>query len=115
MAHKPTIYSFFTRNLKPLAMDLIRLLEAHKAWVDPNLRALAMEDDNHGKSQKKAKKTRKGIKEENNDGNDDNDDDDEEPVDDFPELTPNRIVLKRASHVSDASSSDDDESDNEKE
>jgi len=96
---KPTIYSFFTRNLKPLAMDLIRLLEAHNAWVDPNLRALANEEKPN--SRKHAKKTRA----------DDENDDDDEPVDDFPELAPNRIVLKRASHVSDASSSED-ESDN---
>jgi len=111
---KPTVYSFFTRNLKPLAMDLIHLLEAHKAWVDPNLRALATEEDNPKSRKKHAKKPRDNNKEK--DKNEDDDEDNDEPVDDFPELAPNRIVLKRASHVSDASSSDDDndESDHEK-
>ena len=37
-----TIYSFFTRNLKAMAADLIQLLEANKAWVDPNLRELVL-------------------------------------------------------------------------
>jgi superfamily II DNA/RNA helicase len=35
-----TVYSFFTRNLQSMAGDLVRLLETHGAWVDPNLRAL---------------------------------------------------------------------------
>merc|ERR1712151_1422993 len=35
-----TAYSFFTRNLAPLAKDLIMLLEQSGANADPNLRAL---------------------------------------------------------------------------
>jgi len=39
----PTVYSFFTRSLAPLAPDLVALLQASNAWVDPNLVALAKE------------------------------------------------------------------------
>jgi len=33
-------YSLFTRNLIKLVPDLINLLQEHKQWIDPNLRAL---------------------------------------------------------------------------
>jgi len=33
-------FSFFTRELKPMAASLLALLERCKQWVDPNLRAL---------------------------------------------------------------------------
>lgn len=106
---KPTIYSFFTRNLQAMAPDLVRLLEVNNAWVDPNLRALA-QGEAGGKSTKKKKKhdpkTDVELKAKDSDG-----EGDDEPEDDFPELAPNRIVLKRASHVSDASSGDSSEYD----
>ena len=35
-----TAYSFFTRNLAPMAMDLIKLLESCSQTVEPNLRLL---------------------------------------------------------------------------
>ena len=38
----PTIYSFFTRNVAPLANDIMQLLEMSQQHVDPNLRALVV-------------------------------------------------------------------------
>jgi superfamily II DNA/RNA helicase len=108
-----TIYSFFTRNLKPLAKDMVDLLERTHAWVDPNLRVLMNKSNNRDKG-KKTKSPRKQEQPKRKapppqqkrttiDSHDDDDDDE------FPELLPNRIVLKRASHVSDASSSEDED------
>ncbi|KAL3941897.1 MAG: hypothetical protein SGBAC_003823 [Bacillariaceae sp.] len=104
-----TVYSFFTRNLKPLATDMISLLEKTDAWVDPNLRALAgrgASKDKRPQSKAKPPKREAGSEKRKDLPKDDTwgDDDDNE----FPELAPGRIVLKRASHVSDASSSEDD-------
>lgn len=109
-----TVYSFFTRNLKPLAADMIQLLEHTNAWVDPNLRELV--NGNNGNKNNKAKNKSPSKPSEAKkvppsaknipsivEGNDDDDN--------FPELVANRIVLKRASHVSDASSSEDEEDD----
>jgi superfamily II DNA/RNA helicase len=107
---KPTIYSFFTRNLQAMAPDLVQLLEANHAWVDPNLRALARCDGGDKPSMKKKKVKSKDFKVEptgKNNLEDVVDDEEDGQLDDFPELAPNRIVLKRASHVSDASSSSD--------
>lgn len=110
------VYSFFTRNLQLLAPDLVKLLEANKAWVDPNLRALVVGGDgdqpaNEGKRKRsrRYKAVQVEVAKVEKDGDDGSDDDD-----DFPELAPNRIVLKRAGHVSDASSDggeDDSDSD----
>ncbi|CAJ1958864.1 unnamed protein product [Cylindrotheca closterium] len=103
-----TVYSFFTRNLKALATDMISLLEKTDAWVDPNLRALVGNGASKEKKSKggaKPKKNKADFEKKNVKRTDNNleDDDNEE----FPELAPGRIVLKRASHVSDASSSED--------
>lgn len=108
-----TVYSFFTRNLKQLAADMITLLESTNAWVDPNLRALAV-----------VKKTEKGASNEKNTTSSCSKNDEESKMieanrkfenggqdEEFMELSPNRIVLKRASHVSDASSSSEGEED----
>jgi ATP-dependent RNA helicase DDX5/DBP2 len=99
-----TIYSFFTRNLKIMAPDMIKLLEASKAWVDPNLRELVGGGETKPKKTKPAKPKPKASqiikKKENDEGI-------MSEVDDFPELSGNRTVLKRASHVSDASASEE--------
>lgn len=106
---KPTVYSFFTRNLKAMAPDLIRLLEANQAWVDPNLRTLAQGDDgSSGKKPKKAQAKQETLPSWSKSQQEEVMSD-EDAIDDFPELSANRIVLKRASHVSDASSSSSDE------
>lgn len=139
---KPTVYSFFTRNLYPLATDLIQLLEANQAWVDPNLRALAMEGPPANLKTKGQKKREVTIMKSSGSADDsrssplptplttstmetepihdppqnqqqqrveamdiDDYDDDEPVMDDFPHLAPNRIVLRRASHVSEDPSS----------
>jgi superfamily II DNA/RNA helicase len=103
------VYSFFTRNLQLMAPDLVKLLEANQAWVDPNLRALVVggDGDQPANEGKRKRSRRKAVQEvevarAERDGDDGSDDDD-----DFPELAPNRIVLKRAGHVSDASSDSD--------
>jgi superfamily II DNA/RNA helicase len=111
------VYSFFTRNLQSMAGDLVRLLETHGAWVDPNLRALVQstvsaiagknsngEDvtrhvsDSNTTTSKQVKKDMESTM-----------DSDSSAIseDKFADLSANRIVLKRACYVSDASSSDD--------
>jgi superfamily II DNA/RNA helicase len=122
----PVVYSFFTRNLVSLAPDLVGLLQASNAWVDPNLQALANESGTKSKTRNVVSKTNSsavttgspeqkdasaGIEENQQEECVDKGDtfaDEEE--DEFSELTGKRIALKRASHVSDASSdSSDDE------
>ncbi len=51
------VYSFFTRELAPMAKDVLQLLKASNAWIDPNLVCLANESDdkvpvNKGKPEK---------------------------------------------------------------
>ena len=96
------VYSFFSREMEPLAKDILSLLQANNAWIDPNLMELAGDD---GGKKTKRKKVNKEVVEKEPSANADN----EEDWDDgqFPSLNPNRIVLKRASHVSDASDDDD--------
>jgi superfamily II DNA/RNA helicase len=121
-ATRGTVYSFFTRNLAPLAPDLIALLEANNQWIDPNL-VLLLPSANAGHanksparskepSAKKGSESSDAIKEDimDNDNNicDEVDDDDDDNTL-FKDLSAQRIVLKRALNVSDASSSSDDD------
>lgn len=116
----PTIYSFFTRNLAPLASDMIQLLEASQQFVDPNLRALVVVKKKLVQASPPPMNAMAHITQ--NHGNtrdhDDNDDADNDSYDDdddndpfLQQLSPHRIVLTRASNISDASS-DSDESAN---
>jgi superfamily II DNA/RNA helicase len=133
------VYSFFTRNLKPMAADLVHLLEANNAWVDPNLRLLVngykgnissnktKTNDNvtqigstASKQNKKENRAEPGenLPSSKSGGKqivasqlEDQDFSDED--DEFADLSPKRIVLKRASHVSDASSCSDESSNEE--
>jgi hypothetical protein len=88
-----------------MAPDLVKLLEANKAWVAPNLRALVVggDGDQPANEGKRKQARRKAVQDEvvraERDSDDGSDGDD-----DFPDLAPNRIVLNRAGHVSDASS-----------
>jgi superfamily II DNA/RNA helicase len=122
------VYSFFTRNMQCMASDLVQLLEASNAWVDPNLRALVVETDKQAndaagqktkrrdksgtttktesRRSKKRKRVDNGTK---GGGNDASHDDNLDEEDEFANLSANRIVLKRASHVSDASEDEDEE------
>jgi superfamily II DNA/RNA helicase len=98
-----TIYSFFTRNLAPLAPDMIALLEATNQWIDPNLRDLVSKSNNSTQRAVSA-----GAKQEDDPTmNDFGDDDEDDPF--IQQLSANRIVLTRASQVSDASSSECDD------
>lgn len=100
-----TVYSFLTRNLQKLSPDLVRLLESTNQWIDPNLQELADESQTpENEPSKKKQKTKHPSKGKALDALLD----DEEMA--FAALAGDRIVLKRASHVSDASSSSSDES-----
>lgn len=109
------IYSFFTRNLAPMAEDLIALLESNQQWIDPNLRLLIRKSSSSSKhAQKKREISDTGdarasnetvAKSSHNETNQDNSEGDDDP---FVALSANRIVLKRALHVSDASENEDD-------
>jgi superfamily II DNA/RNA helicase len=133
------IFSFFTRNLSPLAPDLVSLLDSTQQWVDPNLRSLAQEQlgeaaaspvlSNRQKRRLDRTTTREGGKGDNvrNDGavdltpeslikcesNGTNHGPDAEvgSDDDVAEWMKahNRIVLKRAENISDPSSPSEDE------
>ena len=112
------VFSFFTRNLAPLANDMIHLLKSSQQWLDPNLVSLAQEDNSRSQKKKSwnkavgdnvAKKPSpyrddvelhaKTKTDPRKASNDDDDEDDE----DYPSLALDRIVLRRASHISDAS------------
>jgi ATP-dependent RNA helicase DDX5/DBP2 len=118
------VFSFFTRNMSPMAADVVRLLEANQQWVDPNLRALAEPAGvSKSKRRRKENKEKESLLLENEDTkgpvNDDanpedyNDagSDEEGYLDCQTGLAPlgKRIVLKRADNVSDASSDDSDD------
>eukprot|EP00977_Amphora_coffeiformis_P006422 scaffold1369_cov163-Amphora_coffeaeformis.AAC.1 len=91
-----TVYSFFTRNLKPLAMDVIQILQKSKSWVDPNLLLLA--EDSKPNRAKRPKREHNPKKNSLDSANSDEDS--------FAALTPTRIALKRSLDVSDASDND---------
>lgn len=124
-ASPATVYSFFTRNFAPMAKDVLALLETSNAWIDPNLKELVASSTNTGDDKQDRRPTKKqrrereretekhpnkaGIDGEENDFVDGDEDYDED--DQFRNLNANRIVLQRASHVSDASSSDSESDD----
>jgi len=116
-----TVYGYFTRDLKGMAQDLHHLLKSTKAWIDPNLLALipgaAETKDNEERKKKRRRKNTKrqpelkeptsatataGKRSKNNDVTKNGE---EEEVDEFSHLSANRIVLKRASHVSEGDDS----------
>ena len=113
-----TVYSFFNRELAPMAKDMVDLLRSCNAWVDPNLVALipggAKQGD--GEPKRKRRKRNKCSNDELEDVssstqkqkhcNTDDFGDVEDAEDVFPELMQNRIVLKRASHVTFSDSED---------
>jgi superfamily II DNA/RNA helicase len=125
------VYSFFTRNFSVMAKDLVALLRATNQHVDPNLLELAKEGGKHGISNDTTDSRREGSKrqktsnefdnqpsdqgaldkgsasEGDNDSSDNDGDDDDGPV--LKDHPGNRVVLKRADNVSDASSDSDDD------
>jgi ATP-dependent RNA helicase DDX5/DBP2 len=100
-----TVYSFFNREMEAMAKDVLALLRDSKAWLDPNLLELTGEGEG-GKRSKRKKDTATPVEKAPGEENEDDWDDGQ-----FTSLNPSRIVLKRASHVSDASEDDDDEND----
>jgi ATP-dependent RNA helicase DDX5/DBP2 len=102
--NKPaTVYSFFTRELQPMAKDVVTLLTETNAWIDPNLLELTAEKAQEGRRSKRRKLDDAAKSPAQADANVECDNDDA-GEDQYAFLNPNRIVLKRASHVSDASS-----------
>ena len=92
-----------------MALSVVALLKACNAWVDPNLLALIDEKKSPDKiisangDSKKRKRTQNAEDSVGGTGNGDESDNDQ-----FAFL--GRSVLKRASHVSDAEDSEDDDS-----
>ena len=119
------VYSFFTRDLAPMAPDILALLKASSAWIDPNLLELAAKENerrlnrsdqggNHGGEKGKdqvhqKRKTSKTDPQENldvetqpNNLSDHEDDEDQ----DLNYTGFKNAALKRADHVSDVEDSD---------
>ncbi len=104
----PTVFSFFTREFSAMAPSVVQLLQASNAWVDPNLVALTIErkspDKNYTNNDSKKRKRKQNAADDM--GGETHAD--ESDNDQFAFL--GRSVLKRASHVSDAEDSEDDNS-----
>lgn len=98
------VYSFFHRELAPMAQDVVDLLTSCRAWVDPNLIALVPGSGEASLSKRKKRKRSKKKPDETGKINAVLTDEENE----FEILDTNRIVLKRAEHVKDES--DDEES-----
>mmetsp|Transcript_8881 Transcript_8881/g.20051 ORF Transcript_8881/g.20051 Transcript_8881/m.20051 type:complete len:681 (-) Transcript_8881:30-2072(-) len=112
-----TVYSYFPREMKAMAGDLIALLKSTGAWVDPNLQELVGGETQEGKKRRKrrkkadatmskmvnlapepaasASKNKSSMATSGGDEERLSDDDDGQ----FSELSANRIVFKRAAHV----------------
>jgi ATP-dependent RNA helicase DDX5/DBP2 len=108
-SNPPIVYSFFTREFAAMADSLIELLRSCNATIDPNLLALSPSSNKNQDAAKSTKKRkRKPATKSEEPGNKDDDDTaedrDDSDKDEFPFL--GKSVLKRASHVSDAESSD---------
>ena len=105
--HPPTVFSFFTRELAPMAKSVIELLKICKAPVDPNLIALSDQSNSSAKNtnisgkKRKSKKISSAVKNKNSGVEFESDDEQ------FSFLRGDRVILKRAAHVSDAEDSDD--------
>jgi ATP-dependent RNA helicase DDX5/DBP2 len=115
-----TVYSFFTRNLAPLAADMMALLEAGQQVVDPNLRALVAVDSDHGAPRPAAKMVKRRADWESDRKSAQADEvqhhtiglenSDDDSIDDlFQHFSAKRIVLTRAPGISEPSSSSDDD------
>jgi len=91
-----------------MSKDIIMLLTETKAWIDPNLIELSEEKvktSKRGEKRKKVESTKKEQADEMNEAHDLDRDNEKQ----YAFLNPNRVALKRASHISDASESEDEE------
>lgn len=100
--YPPTVYSFFTREYSAMAVSVVDVLKSCKAWIDPNLIALIVENK-EGKKKRKRKRGDESTGARGKESDDDSDSDNHQ----FSFL--GKSVLKRALNVSDAEDSDDDE------
>lgn len=91
-----TVYSFFNREMKPMAEDVLRLLRIGQAWIDPNLLALTGEEPPVKKRRRKKSKSKQVTTVIHREIDD---------VDEFAALGKD-VTLKRAGHVSDPSDDD---------
>jgi len=108
----PTVFSFFTREFAPMVDSVIELLRLCKANVDPNLLALTSTKSDASSCKKRKRKKNASAKVGTSSINADNSDIDEDcgsDNDQFAFLGVNKIALKRASHVSDAEDSEEDD------
>lgn len=97
MSMKSTVYSFFHRELAPLARDMVDLLRSNGEWIDPNLIQLIPKDSNseyHEDKHESRRKRRKRNKETIENATSHQFEDDE-----FANLGHDKIMLQRASHV----------------
>lgn len=114
-ATPPTIFSFFTREFAPMADSVIELLRICGAQVDPNLLALTstktdtITDTNSNKQHQEKNDTFQVsvVDDSKANGQMSNADMNNSDDDQFSHLDSNKIVLKRALHVSDAEDSYD--------
>ena len=109
---KATVYSFFHRELGAMAKDVVELLRSCNSFVDTNLLSL-IPTSKHGvegeeSAMSRSKRRKRNKKESETDIQSPKNDHEIEFDQEFASLQPNRIVLKRASHVSDAESDSDD-------
>lgn len=109
--YPPTVYSFFTREFSAMASSVVDLLKTCRAWVDPNLIALA-EEVNTSAAHRLSRdgKKRKRENESTDIGGKAGEDGDDSDSDNDRFSFLGKSVLKRAGHVSAAEDSDDDES-----
>ena len=99
------VYSFFNRELAPMAKDVVDLLKSSNSWIDPNLIALVPGGVEGCDSKRKRRRRNKEIEPQCNISIDVKTE--ELDIDnEFASLGQNRIVLKRASHVKDDSDSE---------
>ena len=99
-----------------MANDVIQLLESSNTWIDPNLKELVKNNNRQGTNKRKRQSTEKAesVKKKPAVLFVDNNSDNVEDYDDgeFSSLGSGlKISLKRASHVSDAEDSSDDNDD----
>lgn len=108
-----TVYSFFTRDFAPMAKHVVALLESSGAHIDPNLLELVGTEDVARKKQRRQsnKKRDSTADEKSKDEAKETEPSSDDDWDDgqFANLSANRIVLQRASHVSEASEPESDE------
>lgn len=103
------VYSFFHRELAPMAKDLLQLLRLSNAWVDPNLLVLIPGETSKSSNESRNKRRKKNkVLKLKTDINSSAHISYASTDDEFSYLDKSRIALKRASDVSISSDASDD-------